>query len=272
MNARIRRARGPALALALAVSMPSCLIVGIFDEDGDHMDSTRFEASRAFSFEVPVLNRSRLRLEGVSGSIEISGDPAATTVTITGERTVGSESASDAERHLDDLEVVVRELSAEVEVRTVQPRDTRGRRYEVDYRITLPTGFRVVATQVNGIVEIERIDGSADIANVNGNVLLRDLAADTEVNLTNGNIIADVDLPQGGDIGLQVVNGNVDLRVQANASAEFFAQVTNGSISLHNLPLQSQTGTSRSIRGTLGSGAGSIDVTTVNGNIVVTGT
>ena len=67
------------------------------------------------------------------------------------------------------------------------------------------------------------------------------------------------------------VNGSIQLSIPQNTSAEFSATVTIGDISVSNLVLQNQESTPNSLRGTLGAGQGTISLSTVNGNIRVTG-
>ncbi len=67
------------------------------------------------------------------------------------------------------------------------------------------------------------------------------------------------------------VNGNIELEIPQNTSADFSANVTNGAIQILNLTLQNEVATTRSLRGTLGNGQGTIKTNTVNGNINTTG-
>lgn len=266
----VSRTVGLGLALTGVAGLSACNI-HIFDDDDDGVQNTRFEAFRTFHFDVPAQSRTRVRVEGINGNIAIVGDPTATSIVVTGERVVGSNSVADAEAHLPDLEVRVTELSDEVRVRTIQPSNTGGRRYEVRYEITLPLDFEAVVTHINGNVEITDVAGGADVQHVNGNVLLFDLSCSAEVDLVNGSIDATIDMPLHGIVDLAITNGNIALRVPTDVSAELFASVSNGLITLTNLTLHDQSGTSRTVRGTLGAGDGTIELTSVNGNIALIG-
>ena len=74
----------------------------------------KFAAREAFSFEVAVAQQSRIRLVAINGNVEINGRSDARSVIITGERMVESGSLRDAEDHLDELEVQVRDFADEV--------------------------------------------------------------------------------------------------------------------------------------------------------------
>lgn len=245
-----------------------------------------------FFFEVPVDQHALLRIQSISGSIEITGSSTANSVTIEGERRVGSNSRADSEKYLDELEVEVTDLETEVFIETIQPRRAGGRNYVVDYRITVPDNLEVVANHVNGPVFIDTIDNQVNVNTVNGDVDLVDIFGSTRVNVINGQIISQVTLPFGGTIELSIINGSIDseitllsdgtidmtvlhgsinLDIPQNTSATFAAGVIDGVIGLLNLELQDQVRTPHTLTGTLGDGSGDIRLETDIGNITVTG-
>jgi hypothetical protein len=234
--------------------------------------NTDFEAKEPFSFEVEIENRSRVRLQGESGEISIIGISGANSVMITGMKRVRSDSAPDAEEHLQELEVNVQSPANEVFVETIQPQVTEGRRYIVDYTITLPKDWDIQLTNANGVVIVDSIDNDVTVNNVNGDVTLIDIVGSALVNLVNGIIDSEVTLPLNGTIDLKTVNGNINLAIPANTSAGFSATVTIGSISDSNLMFQNEVRTSTSLSGTLGIGQGTISLEVEGaGNITVTG-
>lgn len=269
-SASLARSAAHLSLFVLLAAVSSCVVIDIFDDDNE-VNDTRFEATASFRHVIAAENRFRLRLDGISGDIDVAADPAATDVTIEGDRTVGSESVADAERHLDNLDVRVETSATEVHVSTIQPEHTLGRSYTVEYRITVPSSFRSTITNVNGSVVVRGTSGRVEVTHVNGDVTLRDVEADVDVNLVNGLIDAEVDPPLAGRVELTNVNGNVLLSVPAAISADVTASVTNGSISVSNLSILDPISTSRTLRGTLGAGDGVIELVTVNGNITLRG-
>jgi hypothetical protein len=81
------------------------------DSEGN-VNNTDFVPKESFCFRVDVTTHSRLRLDGVSGTVTIAGEPES--VLITGERRVGSESTQDAEADLPLLQVSVREKRQQI--------------------------------------------------------------------------------------------------------------------------------------------------------------
>ncbi|MGB2884905.1 MAG: hypothetical protein WBC47_04880, partial [Dehalococcoidia bacterium] len=159
-----------------------------------------YVAKESFSFRVDVVDHSRLRLEGVSGTITITGEPESDSVLITGERRVVSESMQDAEAHLPLLQVSVQEIGNEIYVKTTQPEQTHSRSYVVDYTITVPEGFVVSVNHVTGIVSISSVKNSVSVNHVTGEVLLAQISGSAVVNLVTGEIEAEVTLPEDGTI------------------------------------------------------------------------
>ncbi len=260
------------LAILLLVSLNACDSDSfIFNSNDENVDNTNFVAKESFHFEVDVKNHTQVRLGAINGNVEILGSANATSVTITGERRVGSESTADAEEYLQKLEVRVTETASMVLVETIQPKENHGRNFVVDYKITLPENLELDADNINGNMTIENIRNDVDVDNVNGNIDLKDILGNASANVVNGLIRAKVTMPQNGNIGMGTVNGNIELEIPQNTSADFSANVTNGAIQISNLTLQNEVATTRSLRGTLGNGQGTIKTNTVNGNINTTG-
>jgi len=237
----------------------------------DNVSNTNFVAADSFSFEVEIETHTRLRLEGINGNVTISALSEADSVIITGEKRVGSESTQDAEEHLQELEVSVADMGSDVRVKTIQPEQTHGRSYVVDYTITLPQNLEVLVTNVNGAVTIDSINNSVSVVNVNGQVTLNEIFGSVLVSLVNGQIQAEVTLSTDGTIVMTTVNGGIGLDIPQSTSADFSASVVNGTIGISNLVLTNQVSTPDSLTGTLGDGQGTISLSTVNGSISVSG-
>jgi len=217
-------------------------------------EKSEFIVDKPFSENVPVSGQGRIRLDAVNGEIVITGNPGATSVTVTAELVVGSNvSQPDAETVLNQMEILVSALPDEILIQTLQPGRMDGRQYLVNYTINVPSDLSIDVTQVNGHVTVENIENS----------LL--------VTVENGSVYGSVSLPPGGEITLWTGNGNLDLRIPTSTSAELSARVDLGAITWDNLDFLNVVQTDRSLTGTLGNGTGLIDLDTGNGNIVVTG-
>ena len=259
------------------VFMTTCIFGIIYDcgynpvDSSDNVSNTNFEAVESISFEINVINHSRLRLEAINSNINIAGMSNSDSVIISCEKRVGSESTEDAEAHLQQLDVVVQDLSNEIFVKTVQPQETYGRNYMVNYTITLPKNLEVVINNVNGTVTLDSIDNNVSVNNVNGQIVLEGIFGSVHVVLVNGQIESKVTLPSDGTIDMAIVNGVINLYIPQNTSAELSASLVNGIIVVNNLDLQNIVSSLTSFQGILGDGRGIISLSTVNGNINVMG-
>jgi DUF4097 and DUF4098 domain-containing protein YvlB len=240
-------------------------------DSDDNVDNTDFMATESFSFRGEVENQTQLRLEGINSNIAITGSSETDSVIISAQKYVGSESIQDAQAHLSELHVNVTELANEIFVKTIQPDETHGRNYGVNYEITLPQEFTVLVINVNGGISITSVHESVSVVNVNGQVILTDVSGSASVILVNGQIQAEVTLRKGGTLAMTTVNGGIDLEIPQYTSAEFSASVVNGTITVSNLVLIGEVSTPTSLTGTLGTGEGTITLSTDNGGIYVTG-
>jgi len=231
-----------------------------------------YEVSEEFFRQIEAGNRFLLRLHGINGKIAITGLSTTDSVTIEATKMVSSFSMQDAATHLQDIDVNVQSLTDEVFIETVQPQQTIGRSYVVDYTITLPSNMEIQVNNVNGNITIDFNEKNVSVNNVNGNVTLANIFGSAWINLTNGTIDSEVTLPLNGTIDLNTVNGNIDITIPTSTSAEFSAAVNVGSINITGLALQNEVVTSKTLSGTLGNGQGIISLEAKQtGSITATG-
>jgi hypothetical protein len=230
-----------------------------------------FYAEKTFSDQVVVEDHISFRLDAVNGRIDITGEPGSDKVIVTAELRVGSDSYEDALDGLNRLDVRITVSNDEIFIQTLQPENTQGRHYVVDYTITLPSDVAVETNHVNGNLIVGDIENSVSADMVNGNADLSHIFGDASVSVGNGRIDATITLPLNGVIRLSSVNGDLDLRIPKTTSAELSALVDNGAITWGQLELTDTLTTNHSLSGTLGDGAGVIDLDTTNGDIRITG-
>lgn len=254
-----------------SIILSSCSSSG-GDGDISVVSNTNFEAVESFNFVVPVVNHTLFTLIGVNGEININGNAGANSVTITGIKRVLSDSVEDAQAHLQDLKVNVQDLLSEIRVETIQPANTGGRAYIVNYTVTLPKYLKNNVTNLNGIVTLDSIDNDVTVLNMNGNATLTNITGSASASILNGQIQAAITLPLNGVIDMTTLNGDIDLEIPVNTSAVLSASVTVGTITTQNLVLQIMVKTPTFLSGTLGNGQGTIQLESKQiGNITVTG-
>jgi hypothetical protein len=254
-----------------------------FGGDADH------EAAQAFRFAVPAGTGAVLALEGITGSVEIDGVAGLDSVVIAGKRRVRAESTAEAEAHLDELQVAVTPADARLEVRTMQPADTHGRQYIVDYEIRVPSAWEVSAANVTGNIaaascanglalrcttgrlSVHQAVGEVEVDLVTGDIELEDIRGDLDVTSVTGNVAAKVYLPDSGHCDIRLVTGSIALAIPATTSARLTASVVTGSIATTDLSLAEASVGTRLVTGILGSGNGRIALNVTTGRISVDG-
>lgn len=241
-----------------------------FSADGFKFSDWEFSMQKIFEAELPVESHNQVNIAAINGEVVVTGRRNVDVVMVTAHLMVGSDSQKDAERHIDDLEISVTDSADEISIQTVQPKNTGGREYHVEYDIIVPSDFEVITTQVNGSIDIIDIDNSVDVKNINGDILLSDIVGGVAADVVNGSITATVTLPVDETIDLITDNGGIELRIPHSTSAVLGASVVNGVIHTSNLEFADLVQTSHSLTGSLGDGEGVIELW-AGGNINVIG-
>lgn len=252
------------LAIAVGVLATGC------GDDNMTGPENKFSAEATFDYSVLAAGHSTLGVEGINGTIQVTGVSGATAVSITGTRRVEATSQAEADAGLGVLEVVVDSSTAEVKVRTDHPTDNRN--YTVNYVITIPDDWTVNIGNANGDVTVTKLRNDLRVQCSNGTVTAGVDGGDTVVTVANGAISASVTMAPNGLVNLQLANGAVALLIPQTTSADLAATIGNGTITTANLTLTDVTQTPKSITGTLGGGDGTIVLNVGNGAIAVTGT
>jgi hypothetical protein len=257
--------------LTIAVPITGWLCFSCSGDLNPVSGDNRYSQEASFSEEAQISQKDGLRLEGITGTITITGSAAATNLQVAGVRRVEAGSRRDAETQLELLQVEISENDDEVVIRTLQPDDTDGRNFIVDYDIILPDTKSLKVFNVTGIIEISSINNTVVVENTTGEIVLDNIEGDVEAELVTGVIDGRIDLPRQGRLNLSTVTGNIGVDIPKNTSALLNAGVVTGNISLANLTLQDAQNGGNSLTGKLGDGDGTITIRAVTGNINIAG-
>ena len=273
----------PAILMIFGLGALSCEDEKAVNSSCDHY------AEDPFEYTVEITDQVRFRLAGITGSVEITGQPGVETITIAGEKRVGASSTSEAEAHLSDIEVDIQDGDDEVFVRTVHHGDAEGRSYSIDYVITLPPELEVRVTHLTGEVSVretvneirvsvttggvtlEDVHGDADLDVTTGNLTLDEFYGSASADLITGNLFCRAYLPPGGELDLKTITGQMTVQIPESTSAELTASVSTGQINFSNLPLQDPNISNTYVSGRLGDGDGSITLQVIIGQLNVAG-
>lgn len=251
-----------ALALASACT--------IYTPSDNQVDNNRYSVSSSFNFDIMPEGQNKLSLTGINGSLHVVGTDEMA-VHIAGERIVASDSEEDADHHLDYLRVEVHEYQNFIEVETIQPSTSEGRDYRVNYEIRIPKSWNICFSLANGSATIDSLCGDICSEIINGDLLLFEDSGNLAAGMTNGNITADIVVPDEGFCEIGIVNGNISLTLPKETNAKLHASVVNGTISVGNLTMNDLVQSRHELTGIIGEADAHVDLATVNGTIMVKG-
>jgi len=136
---------------------------------------------------------------------------------------------------------------------------------------------KLVVDNVNGRIQATGLNVTgASISSSNGDIDFScSICANGgfSVHTTNGNIAGTFSTPiMAGNYSMSSQNGNVQMAVPSSSSFKLTASLVNGNIQTENLVVSNQTKTSSQVTATVGNGAADVRLSTVNGQITITGT
>lgn len=253
------------------VNGPKLNVSDGFSGEGFNAIKYNFSAEKTVESQIPVESHGSVNIEAINGEVVVTGHGGADTVLVTAQLIVESDTKADADLHIDELEILVTDNANEILIQTIQPKNSDGRQYSVEYDIVVPSNFAVITTQVNGSIYMVDMENSVDVININGHIRLSDINGSVAADVVNGNVTATVTLPVHDTIDLITDNGSIELRIPRSTSAELGASVENGAIHTSNIAFTDLVQTSHWLTGTLGNGEGVIDLNAGNGDISVLG-
>ncbi len=143
-----------------------------------------------------------------------------------------------------------------------------GHNGSVDYTIHVPAGVSLQLANVSGDVQADGIGGDVDVEEVSGDVEILRNGGSVSVHAVSGSIEVSM-TRMGADrrASLEAVSGSIRLVIPPNSGAVVSAHsISGGFHSDFPIPSHSETvGTSAD--GTIGNGAGSIELSTISGSM-----
>ena len=138
---------------------------------------------------------------------------------------------------------------------------------QVHFDVRIPAGVGFVGHTVNGEVNAESLQADVDAHTVNGSIKISTTGT-ALASTVNGSLNVTMgrgDFPEGASF--KTVNGGITLRVAGAIDADLNAETLNGSIT-SDFPITLRGNASqRRIRGTIGNGGKSLNLSTVNVSI-----
>jgi hypothetical protein len=129
----------------------------------------------------------------------------------------------------------------------------------------------VDASTLSGDVEAQGLDGEVGFNSVSGDLTVADgTVARLDAKTVNGRVTADLDLNDGGAMRVATISGEVAIRLPSEASTRVELRSTTGRVQSEFGGLTPSRGPgATTLSGTLGTGAGRLQITTVSGRVTL---
>jgi DUF4097 and DUF4098 domain-containing protein YvlB len=191
----------------------SAAFVGMDDDDGESHDQT---VEKTFTVE----GMPRLRVQNVSGETAIRVGESGQVRVVARKRVKGG-SADRAKRLLENVEVRIEQRGNDIFVEPhlyEQERSWldlfRGKRFRVDFEITVPRETAVDAQTVSGDLDLHGTRGPARVESVSGDVNIEDVQGPMRIKSVSGDVhLGDY----SGSVEGSSVSGDVEIRGRVRA-------------------------------------------------------
>jgi hypothetical protein len=234
-------------------------------------------AAQDFNWHGKIAQGKRLEVKGVSGDVRAV-------------LASGGEAVVNARKHArhsdpDEVEIRVVESDDGVTICAVYPTPRHAREendceagdhwhsstdnndVSVDFEVQVPAGVEFDGRTVNGEMSAEGLKADVHASSVNGSVRVSTTGL-AEASTVNGSVYAEMGKANWtNDLEFSTVNGGITLIMPGKLDTEVRANTVNGEIeSDYPLTISGKFGPRR-LRGTIGAGGRTLNLSTVNGEI-----
>src|SRR5688572_27679873 len=222
----------------------------------------------------------KLRVRNVSGETSITAAGAAGEIRVVARKRVSAGSEDRAKRLLQNLEVRMEQRGEELHIEPhlyEQERGWldlfRGKRFRVDFEITVPAECAIDAQTVSGEISIEGVRGPLEVQSVSGDVRLEDIQAPMRsilLHTVSGDVSVEGRLDPRKEHRFKSISGDVELALsEPDATIEY--RTASGDVEC-DLPARIVRRGRKEYSVVLGAGQARIAVKTVSGDLTVHGT
>jgi hypothetical protein len=210
-----------------------------------------------------------VHIANINGRVDVEGTDG-TTVEVQAERIAHAATDQLAHDLLPKIPINEHSTGDTVSIETGRvPGILIGASYEVRYRVKVPKGSTLRATNVNGGVDVRSLAGRTVARTTNGGVRADKISGTLEARTVNGGVRAQFDSLGPGDVTLGVVNGGVHVSLPGKSKVTVSATWVNGGFHANGLNFDVRDNGKRHFEGQLNGGGTQITATTVNGGITI---
>lgn len=136
--------------------------------------------------------------------------------------------------------------------------------------LNVPSNIQCILRKVSGSTYVSYLQSSFIGENLT-TTTIQAHQGDCVLNGSNGNVSVEIALPDSGLCRVSYNTGNITLKIPTSTSSVLSAQTGKGTITDSALVIKDLVRTQNSLTGKLGTGRGSIQLSTGTGNIVIDG-
>lgn len=234
-------------------------------------------AAQDFNWHGRIAQGKRLEVKGVNGDVRA--------VLASGAEAVVNATKHSRRSDPEDVEIKVVESEDGITICAVYPTPPRAKRENscepgdrwhsstdnndvtVNFEVQVPAGVEFNGQTVNGEMSAEGLKADVKASTVNGSVRVSTTGL-AEASTVNGSVYAEMGRANwNSELEFSTVNGGITLILPSKLDTEVRASTVNGEIETdYPLTISGRFGPRR-VRGTIGAGGRSLNLSTVNGEI-----
>jgi hypothetical protein len=222
-------------------------------------DSSGTEVKSYFEDEYDADENTILNVSTVNGAITVTSWNGENIILNATKRT------RNGEDDLDNAEIVVTENGNEINIEIQHAQPIESRAVDLDIKIPYNVSVKTVIS-TNGGISVENVEGYVRATTTNGAIEIKGTTGIDDILSTNGGITAEIyDIQE--DVNIQTTNGGIDLYIKSTLNSSIQITTTNGGIIVGGGFISVTESSSKSFKGTIGSGGNLINIITTNGGI-----
>lgn len=248
--------------------------------------------SREELIEITPAGVQGLSLKTINGQIRVrASDDPDSLIEVTANIKGGAGSPEDVEACLDAIEITITDFNEATPQISWRWRDGHQSGWSgiVSFEAIVPKRLGIVADTQNGAIDVTGAEGDYQLKSQNGRIrtlgsnsslhaethngglFVQSTASEVQLSTHNGAIEGELKSTAALNGKVESHNGSIQLSVNPWSSTKLSARTKNGRIE-SELPLDDEVSKRKTLVGSLGTGAGALEVSTHNGSITLRAT
>ena len=253
------------------LSVHLLIIIAVFLIHGCKKGSTEPPSERSFTSDaygnIALTNQHVMVVRNPLGSILIIGQGSSNSCRWYLNKTIETQLASDTASIFSSIRLLTQTTN---DTLIIEINSSSQSNPKCLVQLSIPYSIICHIDQVSGDIEVDDMDSSLTIENASNVNVVRHNGS-CQIFSGSGNVSVECAVPIGSSCLVNVKKGDITLKIPTIVSAQVYAKSDNGTVSQTGLTFTSVQQQSNLLNGKLGSGHGSIQLETTQGNIHIQG-